>query len=254
MSGLFDLQARVIVVTGAGSGIGQGLAKGLAAQGAAVVCVDVKGAAAEATVQAIHQAGGTASGGEVDVTQAEPVERIVAAAYERYGRIDGLVNAAGVTTRVPATEFPADQWRRVIEVNLIGTFICAQAVGRRLVEAGRGSIVNIASIAALAAMGRGNTAYTASKGGVAALTRELAIEWAPSGVRVNAIAPCHIRTPFIEPILQDPETRARILGSIPLGRLGEPEDLVGPTVFLLSDAAALVTGHVLAADGGFLAK
>lgn len=254
MSGLFDLTGRVIVVSGAGSGIGQALAKGIATHGAAVVCLDIREAAAEATAQAVRQSGGVATGAEVDVTQAEPVERLIAEMRERHGRIDGLVNAAGVTTRVPATEFPAAEWRRVIEVNLIGTFICAQAVGRRLVEAGRGSIVNIASIAALAAMGRGNTAYTASKGGVAALTRELAIEWAPAGVRVNALAPCHIRTPFIEPILQDPESRARIIGNIPLGRLGEPEDLIGPTVFLLSDAAALVTGHVLAADGGFLAR
>jgi NAD(P)-dependent dehydrogenase (short-subunit alcohol dehydrogenase family) len=118
----------------------------------------------------------------------------------------------------------------------------------------RGSIINMASFAALAGLGRGNTAYTASKGGVAALTRELAIEWAPHGIRVNALAPCQMRTPIIEALLSDPALMDRLVAKIPLGRIGEPDDLVGPAIFLASDASRMVTGHVLAVDGGYLAQ
>lgn len=254
MANLFDLSGRVVVVTGAGSGIGKAIAVGVAENGAHVACFDLNGASAEATAVAIARQGGSAIALAVDVRNAEQIEAAVVHTRNHFGKIDGLVNAAGITVRTPAVDFSPDDWRRVIDVNLVGTFLCAQSVGRRLVAARQGSIVNVASIAALAAMGRGNTPYTASKGGVAALTRELAIEWAPFGVRVNALAPCHIRTPLIEPILRDPELLARLTANIPLGRLGEPAELVGPTVFLLSDAASLVTGHVLAADGGFLAK
>ena len=198
--------------------------------------------------------GGEALSIACDVTRPEEVRAAAERAVAEFGQIDVLFNSAGVTRRVPAEEVPLDQWRWIIEVNLIGLFACCQAVGRVMLGQKRGSIINMASFAALAGLGRGNTAYTASKGGVAALTRELAIEWAPHGVRVNALAPCQMRTPIIEALLTDQALMDRLVAKIPLGRIGEPDDLVGPAIFLASDASRMVTGHVLAVDGGYLAQ
>ncbi len=248
-----ELAGRCVLVTGAGGGLGSALARGVAAAGAAVAVTDVDPARARAVADAVAAAGGRAWAAPLDVTDAAAVGRVVAAATERLGPIDGLLNVAGITRRGAAVDFPPAEWERILAVNLTGTFLCCQAVGRGMVERGAGAIVNIASIAGRIGL-PGTIAYIASKGGVVMLTRGLAVEWAPHGVRVNAIAPSWFATDLGNLIDREPAYRERVLRRVPLGRMGRPEELVGAAVFLLSDAASMVTGHVLAVDGGVLAS
>ena len=202
--------------------------------------------------RAVEAAGGRAVAERLDVTDAEAVERVMDRVSASLGPIDGLVNAAGITRRGAAADFPrADS--EDLAVNLTGTFLCCQAAGRRMLARGRGAIVNVASIAGHIGL-PGTIAYIAAKGGVVMLTRGLAVEWAPHGVRVNALSPSWFATDMGNLIEREPEYRDRVLRRVPLGRLGRPEELVGATVFLLSDAASMVTGHVLAVDGGVLAS
>ena len=253
LSKLFDLAGRVAVVTGAGSGLGQAVSIGFAEHGADLVCLDLNQGAAEATAALVRKKGRQAFASGCDVTELSQLESAVERAVDRYARIDVLFNSAGVTKRIPVQETVPDDWRWIVDVNLVGTFLACKAVGEIMMAQGKGSVINMASIAAFSGIGRGNTAYTASKGGVAALTRELAIEWASHNIRVNALAPVQIKTPLISAILDDPDTMSRLTAKIPMGRFGEPEELVGPAVFLASDASSLVTGVTLPVDGGHTA-
>ena len=254
MKDLFDLSGRVAFVTGAAQGLGQAAAVGLARYGADVACVDLKSEACAETVRLVQALGRRAIALACDVTDELQVRAAAERTVAELGHVDVLFNAAGITRRVPTVEIAPADWRRVVDVDLVGTFLCCQAIGRYMVRQGRGSIINVSSIAGLGGVGRGNTAYSASKAGVIGLTRELAVEWGPLGVRVNALAPVQFKTPFIAPILADEELTNRMTAKIPLGRMGEPEEIVGPTVFLASDASSMVTGHVLAVDGGYLAQ
>ena len=251
---LFDLARTVALVTGAGQGLGQAIAVGLAAQGSDVAVVDIDKGRAQATVETIKSLGADALAIQCDVQHSEQVDAAVQKTVAELGRLDILVNNAGVTDRRPAQTMPDSVWVRTLGVNLDGMFFFCRAAARVMIEQGGGSIINMASVGGLIGLPGGNAAYGASKGGVISLTRTLAVEWARLGIRVNALAPCQFRTPLIADIMEDPERRRQILESIPLGRIGEPEELVGPVVFLASRASSMVTGHVLNVDGGMVIK
>lgn len=244
------LAGRTALVTGGGSGIGAACAVAFAAAGARVVVADRDGAAAAEVAAAI---GTAASAERLDVTEAEAVARLFAA-LEAAGRApDLLVNSAGIREIVDPLDLPAEDWDRVISVNLSGTFHACRAFGRRLRAAGRpGAIVNVASTSAILASPN-RAAYVASKHGVSGLTRQLAFDLGPLGIRVNAVAPGVVRTPMTEAYFEDEERMARLRAAYPLGRAAEPEDVAGVALFLASDAARFVTGAIIPVDGGYTA-
>jgi len=248
----FQLHGRVVLVVGGGGGLGSAMARGVAAAGGAVAVADVDAERATAVAAAIAAAGAKSRAVRVDVTDPGSVAAMVEEVARELGPIDGLINAAGTTRRAPAAGFALSDWDRILAINLTGTFLCCQAVGQGMLARRRGKIVNIASIAGEIGL-PGTIAYTASKGGVIALTRALAIEWATHDVQVNAIAPSWFQTSWTRLVDLEPEYRDRIMRRVPMGRIGEPDELAGAAVFLLSDASRMVTGHVLAVDGGTLA-
>ena len=253
---LFDLRGRQVLITGAGGGIGTALCRGFATSGAKIACLDVDADAARLAVESVEQCGAEGLPVVCDISQPDQVEQAVEATTEQMGHLDVLVNLGGRGLLKPATEISLQEWDHVINVFLRSTFLFCQAVGAHMIERGAGSIINISSIASLVALGRGVAPYSAAKAGINALTRELAVEWATKGVRVNAIAPCRILTAPLQDQLDDPANDAEELmagwtENIPIGRLGKPEELVGPAIFLASAASSLVTGHVLTVDGGY---
>ena len=238
----FRLDGQVAVVTGGASGIGRAVADAFAAVGARVAIFDLA-----ATGDDAHA---------VDVADEAQVARAFDAVMARHGRVDVLFNNAGIAIRRPATELSLDDWNRVVAVNMTGVFLCARAAARHMLAGGRGGrIVNTASIMGLSGGGLyPNISYQATKGAVVNMTRALAVEWAAQGIRVNAIAPTWVRTPLIRGITENPDLVKRIEAMTPLGRLAEPHEIVGAVLFLASRASAMVTGHLLAVDGGFLAQ
>lgn len=246
-----DLGGKVALVTGAGRGNGRAIALGLAAAGGAVAATDLDGQAAEDTAGAIRRQGGKALGAVLDVTDAGACGRVVAACQDTLGRIAILVNNAGVLFRrgIEVPEAAAD-WRATLSVNLDGMFNMTQACLADL-KASQGRIVNIASTNAFIAP-KTSAAYAASKGGVVQLTKALAVELAADGVRCNAVAPGLVATEMTRATREDPERLKAFLRNVPMARYAEPEELVGPVLFLVSDWSSYVTGHTLVVDGGLL--
>jgi len=250
---LFRLDDQVAVVTGGASGLGQAIAAGLAQAGATAVIVDVNAEAAATTVAAIEAGGGRAVAMSGDVTSSASVDELADRVAAELGRVDVLVNSAGTAFRSPAEDFPEDRFDAIIALNLKGTYLPCQSFGRKMLAAGSGSIINIASIGGFNAYPHAS-AYLASKGGVVQLTRALALEWVDRRVRVNAIAPTLFRTPLTAAVGKTSSVTSDFIIARMLReqRLGEPPEIVGAAVFLASAASALVTGHTLPVDDGYL--
>lgn len=245
---LFDLSGRVAVVTGGGGGLGSAIAIGLAGAGASVVVLDINQELADNVVQEIRSNGGEARAMSCNVTVKSDFEEV----NKTLDTIDILVNSAGTTSRHAAEDFPEDIYDRIIATNLKGTFMSCQIFGRRMLDRNSGSIINMASIGSSIAYPH-TTAYLQSKGGVAQMTRSLALEWISRGVRVNAIAPSLFDTPLVRASENKVQlTSDFIMARTPIGRKGDPLEVVGPAIFLASDAASMVTGHLLQVDGGYL--
>ena len=254
LSQCFGVQGQVAAVTGGSSGIGLCAAQALAAAGATVVILDR--VRPESEVLASIGTAGTSQAIETDVSDEDAVEAAFATIMKQHGRVDILVNNAGMAIRDAAIDLGLDSWNKVVAVNLTGAFLCARAAARHMIAAGRGgSIVNTASIMALSGGGLyPNIAYQTTKGALVNMTRALAVEWAPHRIRVNAVAPTYVRTPFIAPLLAQPDLMRRIEEMTPLRRIAEPEEISPAILFLAGPGAAMVTGHTLPVDGGFLAQ
>ena len=251
MSGPFDLAGKVAIVTGANTGIGQALALALAEAGADVAAVGRT--PAEETVARARALGRKAELISADLSTIEPVQRVVDETVAKLGGLDILVNNAGIIRRADAVDFSEEDWDAVIDTNLKSVFFLAQAAGRHMIAQGAGKIINIASMLTFQG-GIRVPSYTASKAGIGGLTKILANEWAGKGVQVNAIAPGYIATNNTAALQADEVRNKAILDRIPAGRWGDPKDLGGAAVFLASQASNYVTGHILAVDGGWLAR
>lgn len=248
--GLFDLSGKVALVVGGGGGIGGAIAHGLADHGARVVVADLDVDAARAVAQGCARpslAGALAV--QLDVTNVELVRKVVTAVEAEAGRIDILVNSAGINIRRPVIDYTQDEWLKIVNINLSGVFYVTQAVARGMLDRKYGRILTLGSVSSL--LGHPHHApYAATKGGIAIMTKAMATEWATEGVTVNAIGPAYTVTGLITDYIADPQTRDELLGTIPMKRFGRPEDIVGAAVYLCSDAASFVTGQTLYIDGG----
>jgi NAD(P)-dependent dehydrogenase (short-subunit alcohol dehydrogenase family) len=249
---LFDLTGKIGIVTGAARGLGGAAAVGLAAYGADVALIDLDSQRCEATRDQIAALGRRAIAYGCDVADEIAVQRTVDAIQHDFGRIDILVNIAGITARIPTPEIPPETVRRLTEVNYYGTFWMCKEVGRWMLAQGGGNIVNMSALGGgFLGTGRGNAAYSSTKGAIASLTKELACEWGDKGIRVNAVAPCWFQTDMnATSIFANKRFMDQVMTKLPMHRIGKPDELVGPIVFLASEASSMITGLVLPVDGG----
>lgn len=254
MSSLFDLSGRVALVTGGAQGLGREAALAMAEAGADVLVVDRNGDGAEQTAARIAALGRRAVAAVCDVSRPDEVRALYARLDREFARCDIVANIAGDGILCPPEDITIEQVQQVLHNLVIGRFVSCQEAGRRMLQAGRGSIINVGSLASITALGRGHIAYSMAMGAVAQMTRELSTEWSGQGVRVNAILPAQIVNPSLEArMTADPQLRATYLRGIPAGRLGSPDDIRGLAVFLASDASRWITGALIPLDGGNLA-
>lgn len=244
----YEMDGKVALVTGAAGGIGRAAALAFARSGAAVLVSDVNAVGGEETVALIEKCGGAASFATCDVSDSEAVKAMVAAAADRFGRLDYAFNNAGINN-LGANEYDEATWARSIAINLTGVMLCMREEVEVMLRTGGGAIVNTSSINGLVG-NPGQPAYTASKHGVIGLTRHAALRWAQAGIRVNAVCPGVIETPMTAPLVADPEMRKLIDSMTPMGRMGQADEIAEAVVWLCSDAASFVTGHPLVVDGG----
>ncbi len=248
-----SLHGKTAIVTGGSKGIGSAMALGLGHQGADVAIVSRNVTEGEQIAAQIRAMGRQSLAIACDVTNKVSVDAMVQNAMDAFGHIDILINNAGMNIRKPVVEVEESDWDTVMDTNLKGIFLVAQSVGQEMIRQKKGKIINIASIAA--AVGLPNlAAYCASKGGIAQLTKVMALEWAEHNIQVNAVAPAYILTPMTQGLLENPERLNWILGMTPMGRLGTMEEVAGPVMFLASDWSNYVTGTVLMVDGGWTAR
>jgi len=249
---LFRLDGRVAVVTGASSGLGVDIARGLARAGASVVLAARRRDRLVELAAELEGEGARALAVACDVANEADVDRLCRETVDAFGRVDVLVNNAGITEIGKAEDEPREVWDRVIAVNLTGVFLCCQRFARVMLEAGQGSIVNVASVLGLVGVGQvPQASYAASKGGVVNLTRELAAQWARRGLRVNTVAPAWFASEMTGDMFDDERSMVWVRQRTPMGRPGAEHELVGPVLFLASDASSYVTGHTLPVDGGW---
>ncbi len=250
---MFDLTGKVAIVTGGGGGLGRPIAVGLAKCGADVVVTSRDVSHLEPVVRDIEALGRKSLAISADVTSAESLQAMVDKVMQAFSKIDILVNVAGTNARFSAEEMPPEEFERVIRFNVLGTFLACQAVGKVMIEQKRGKIINMSSVRGKVAPSIGGTAYASSKGGVDSLTKTLAAEWAKYNIHVNALAPALVITDMTREFLSKPEIYSKMTADIPLSRLGNPDDIVGPTVLLASDESDFMTGQILYIDGGLSA-
>lgn len=252
---LFRLDGTVAVVTGAGTGIGRMAARVLARAGATAIATDIDGKAAAATASEITAEGLKGASYALDVTDAAGVVDVFSRIASEHGHTGVLVNNAGISVKAPTEVLSLAQWQRVVDVNLTGVFLCAREAGRQMLTAGNGSIINLSSMWGHAGGGiTPNLSYHATKSAVIGLTRALAVEWGPRGIRVNDIAPTFLKTRITEPLFADEALHLELEAFTPLRRTGEPNDLAGAILYLASPASGLVTGASLRVDGGWTAR
>ncbi|HZJ49193.1 MAG TPA: SDR family oxidoreductase [Acidimicrobiia bacterium] len=254
---MFKLDGKVVIVPGGSGGIGSALAAGVCEAGAQVAIVGRAGDGLARTCSRMREAGSDPLAVAADLTNKEDADRAVAETIEHFGRLDIIINAVGGgagKVLFDAQDYPIPEWDWIMELNLRATVLPTQAAVKAMIEAGNGGrVINISSVRASLGINAGYSAYVAAKGAISSLTRQWATEWAKYGITVNAIAPTFVDTPQVAMLLEDPVFKAGVISRIPIGRVGEPSDLVGPVLLFASDASSFVTGQILGIDGGLTA-